>query len=254
MVKELRESGPAGDASRVDALFIGAHPDDVEIFCGATVATLARDDRRVMIADLTRGELASNGTAEERRASSLRAARLLGTLAERPVLGLPDGALDSNDHAQVVALTSLLRRVRPQLLVSPWPHDRHPDHEAAGELVRRACFFAGVHRFAPTEGPPYRPIRLLFYPCHREVAVNVMLDVTRAMPAWREAIDAYASQFQRGPESSPTPINRPGFVNAAEARRVHGGNLLGVDFAEGFVHDGPWPVSTSSLLGEGLDH
>lgn len=234
-----------------EALFLGAHPDDVELFCGATVACLAHTSRRVMIGDLTRGELASNGTPEQRRADSLRAAATLGALEDRPVLGLPDGGLDPQDPQQLRAVVELLRRVRPQLVVAPWPHDRHPDHEAAGALIRRAFFFAGVRSHAPGSGGAFRPRRLLFYPCHRDVAVQLLIDVTAQMTAWRNALETYTTQFEREEQSVATPINRPGFLDAARGRRAHWGNLCGVDFAEGFLHDGPWLTSPSDLLAEG---
>lgn len=242
----------ASNSSTVcEALFLGAHPDDVELFCGATVARLAHASGRVMIGDLTGGELASNGTPEQRRADSLRAAAALGALEDRPVLGLPDGGLDPQDPQQVRAVVELLRRVRPQLVVAPWPHDRHPDHEAAGDLIRRACFFAGVGSYAPGSGVAFRPRRLLFYPCHHDIAVQLLIDVSAQMSAWRSAVQAYTSQFDREAQSVPTPINRPGFLDAAQGRRAHWGNLCGVDFAEGFLHDGPWLVQPAELLTEG---
>ena len=234
-----------------DALFFGAHPDDVELFCGASVACLARAEHRVMIADLTRGELASNGTPEQRRQESLRAAAALGALEERPVLGLPDGGVDPQDPVQVEAVVALLRRVRPQLVVAPWPRDRHPDHEAAGALIRRAHFLAGVRAFAPRVGVAHRSRRLLFYPCHEEVVVQLLLDVGSGMEAWQRAVETYHAQFFRDAQSVATPINRPGFIDAARARRAHWGNLCGVDHAEGFLHDGPWPTDIASLFDGG---
>lgn len=223
-----------------DALFLSPHPDDVELFCGATVAVLASGGHDVVIADLTRGELASNGTPEERRACSLRACADLGASEDRPVLELPDGAIDPHDEAQLEALVGLLRELRPRWLFAPWVDDRHPDHEAAGALARRAHFFAGVGRKASARGAPFRSERLLFYPCHHDVTPTVAFDVGAGMDAWRRAVDRYESQFRRGEGTTATVINAPGFLTAHEGRRARLGRSVGADFAEGFVVEGPW--------------
>lgn len=134
--------------SEVDALFLSPHPDDVELFCGGTVARLVEAGSEVAIVDLTRGEMSSNGTVEERREASLRAAEILGVKEEREVLGFPDGGVKEHDAQQLKVLVELLRVRRPQLLFAPYGVDRHPDHVAAGALARRAIFFAGLSRFA----------------------------------------------------------------------------------------------------------
>jgi len=223
-----------------DALFLSPHPDDVELFCGATVAVLAAAGHEVLIADLTGGELASNGTAEERRACSLSAAADLGASDRRPVLGLPDGGIDPHDDAQLDALIDLVREHRPRWLFAPWIDDRHPDHEAAGALARRAHFFAGVGRRAPDRGPAHRSERLLFYPCHHEAPTHVAFDVGAGMEAWRRAVGRYESQFRRTLDTTATPINAPGFLAAHEGRRARLGQRVGVEFAEGFVVEDPW--------------
>jgi N-acetylglucosamine malate deacetylase 1 len=234
-----------------DALFFGAHPDDVELFAGGTVAALTRAGHDVVIADLTAGELASNGTPAQRREESVRAAALLGARNERPVLSLPDGGLDPHDPSQLEAVVRAIRVHRPRLLIGPWPDDRHPDHVAAGELIRRAVFFAGVARHAPAAGGVHRPLRTLYYPCHHDVRVDLLVDVTDAMSQWQSSLEVYASQFVREGDRLSTQINRPGFLEAARGRRAHWGNLRGVHFAEAFVHDGPWVISLPELLAPG---
>ena len=227
-------------STNCDALFLAPHPDDVELFCGATVAVLAAAGHEVVIADLTRGELASNGTPQERRACSLRAVADLGASDQRPGLDLPDGAIDPHDDAQLDAVISLVRRLRPRWLFAPWIDDRHPDHEAAGALARRVHFFAGVGRRAPDRGAAHRCDRLLFYPCHHEAPPRVVFDVGTGMDAWRRAVGRYESQFRRTPEATATAINAPGFLAAHEARRARLGQRVGVEFAEGFVVEDPW--------------
>lgn len=230
-----------------DVLFLSPHPDDVELFCGGTVAHLTRGGRAVVIADLTRGERASNGTPEGRRAASLRAAEILG-VHERPVLGLPDGGLDARDTTQVDALVGLIRRFRPRWTIAPWPHDRHPDHEAAGEMARRAHFLAGLAAHEPERGAAFRSERLIFHPCHYEVEVSVLVDVSDHMQAWRAAVEVYDDQFRGGGDRVPTPINRPGFLDGAVGRRARWGERIGVAHAEGYVTEQPWAASFVDAL------
>jgi bacillithiol biosynthesis deacetylase BshB1 len=233
--------------SELDALFLSPHPDDVELFCGGTVARLVEAGSEVSIVDLTRGELSSNGTVEERREASLRAAEALGVKHEREVLGFPDGGLNEHDAKQLLALVELLRARRPQLLFAPYHVDRHPDHAAAGSLARRAKFFAGLKRYAAS-GDVFRPRLLLAYPCHTPVPVSFTVDVGRVMKARREAIAAYQSQFTAGPNSTATYINQAGFLEAREARLREWGLASGVEFAEGFVAEAPLLISDPLTL------
>src|SRR3954466_9466421 len=115
--------------SAVDLLGFGPHPDDLEIGLGGTLAKHAALGHTVGLCDLTRGEMASNGTPEERVAEAEEAARVLG-VAWRKNLGLPDRSIGSSpDHARQVA--ELIRAVRPRTMALPYWHDRHPDHLAA---------------------------------------------------------------------------------------------------------------------------
>ena len=234
----------------VDILAISPHPDDVELFCGGTLAELARLGHRVRIADLTRGERASNGSVESRREASLRAAHALGIDAERAQLGLPDAALDGSNREQARALASLLRSLRPRTVLAPLPLDRHPDHVAGGELTRLASFLAALAT-EPLPGEPHRVERIYFYPCHQEApSLDVFVDITPSMDAWRAALACYADQFRRGPNSHPTPINAPGFLAQHEARRIDWGRRSGCAFAEAFVRSDPGAESAAMLLAD----
>lgn len=238
----------------MSALFLSPHPDDVELFCGGTLAAVAAsaEGSRTIIADLTRGELSSNGTVELRARESAAAAAVLGLSTPRFQLGLPDAGLDANDPGQLRAIVELIRKVRPRLVFAPWIEDRHPDHVAAGELARRAAHFAGVTRF-DADHEVFLPERLLHYPCHGGVEPDLLLDVTTRIGQWESAVRCYASQFLReGIDAAEvqTPINRPGFVELHRGRRAEWGSRLGVGFAEGFVYEDPWEISIADLLKE----
>ena len=228
----------------MSALFLSPHPDDVELFCGGTVAMLA-SVTKVHIADLTRGEMSSNGTVERRAEEARGAARILGVDAERVQLGLPDAALDARDEDQLRAVIAVVRRLRPDTLFAPWIVDRHPDHVAAGELARKAVALAAKPGYeAPDE--PFGPRRLLHYPCHSGVEVSLLVDVGPAIEKWEAAVRSYPSQFlDEG--GVPTPINRPGFIDHHRRRRQRWGGIAGVEYAEAFVHEGPWPLALSEL-------
>ena len=137
----------------LDALFFGAHPDDVELAAGGLAALLAAHGHRVGIADLTRGEQGTRGDAAARAAEAAAAARELG-VAWRESLGLPDLGLDRHDRAQQAAVVACLREHRPRLVVAPDADDAHPDHVEASHLVARACYLAGLARYGGRPGGP----------------------------------------------------------------------------------------------------
>jgi LmbE family N-acetylglucosaminyl deacetylase len=135
----------------LDALFFGAHPDDVELTSGGLAALLASLGHTVGIADPTRGERASRGTPEERAREAGNAAKALG-VAKRVSLSLPDLGLDRTNATQLASVVALLRAERPRLVVAPDRDDPHPDHIEGSHLVARACYLSGLVRFdAPGE-------------------------------------------------------------------------------------------------------
>lgn len=230
------------------ALFLSPHPDDVELFCGGIVARLAATTA-VHLADLTRGEMSSNGTAEGRAAEAEAAARALGVRAPREQLGLPDAGLDARDPEQAGALVGLLRRLRPEIVFAPWPEDRHPDHVAAGRLARRAVGRA-ASTGDPDRGEPHSVGRLFFYPCHHAVEPSLLVDVSGVIDRWDDAVRCYASQFLDADAAGrvATPINRPDFLEQHRRRRALWGARAGTDYAEALVLDGPWTLDARDLL------
>jgi bacillithiol biosynthesis deacetylase BshB1 len=183
-------------------LAIGAHPDDVELFCGGIVIRLGQLGHQVGVADLTRGEKASHGTPDERARETAAASAELG-LAFRDNLGLPDTEL-APVPAQLAAVVELLRRRRPELVLAPWREDRHPDHIAAFELVTRACMLAGVRNFAPETGERFVPGQLLYYASRHRMTASFVVDTAAAAAQKAKAIACYATQIRRRPGDDPT--------------------------------------------------
>jgi N-acetylglucosamine malate deacetylase 1 len=246
----------------LDALFFGAHPDDVELSSGGLAALLAAHGHAVGIADLTRGERATRGDVEERAAEAAAAAHELG-VAWRGTLGLPDLGLDRHDRGQQGAVVACLREHRPRLVVAPDPEDAHPDHVEASHLVERACYLAGLARFdagpgstgePPVAGPGrHRPERLLFALYRSAARPHLVVDVSAAWERRMRAVRAHQSQLDpaRGPA---TYLTEPGFLDGIEARARALGALIGARYGEGYRMHGPVPVTDArALLPAGLE-
>ena len=226
----------------VDVVCVGAHPDDVEIGMGGTVASMVANGLSVAVVDLTDGEPTPAGTRETRLSEATEAARILG-VAERRTLSLPNRYLFDSAEART-ELAEALRDLRPRIIFAPYPLDAHPDHVAAAAIVDGARFYA---KFTKTtmRGEPHYPARL-----YRYMAVHMKLirppsfviDISEHLPTKLEALRAYHSQF---------------VANGANARIVDGlaslaatwGSLIGVEAGEPFYSEEPVGVrSVESLV------
>lgn len=227
--------------SRLDLLAIGAHPDDVELGCGGTLALLAGRGRRVGIAHLTRGEAGTRGTVEERQREAERAAAALGAV-ELEFLDCGDGGLRTGPDEED-AVIGLLRRLRPELVLAPPPVDRHPDHARACRLVEAACYYAGLA--SRGEGAPHRPAAVWSYMGHDPLEPDLVVDVGEAWEAKVKALDAYESQLHQLGVDRREPITKvasPEFRLAVEGRARHFGLLIGTAYGEPFVSRLPLAV------------
>ena len=231
-----------------DAVFFGAHPDDVELSSGGLAALLAAHGHAVAIVDLTRGEAASRGTPDERAAEADAAARVLG-IAERVCLALPDTGLDRGNPTQLAAVVTCLRRLRPALVVAPDREDMHPDHVEASHLVGRACYLAGLARY-PAEGERHRPARLLFAQYRTVRTPHLVVDVGAVWEARMAAVRAHTSQLDPG-RGPATYLTEPGFLEAVEARARSLGAVIGARYGEGYRGAGPIAVRDARMLIDG---
>ncbi len=240
----------------LDVLAVGAHPDDVELGCGGTVALLARAGRRVGIVHLTGGEAGTRGTAAERRAEAEAAAEALGAV-ELLFLDCGDGDL-RHGRPEEDALIEVLRRYRPEIVLGPTPADRHPDHGRAHRLVADACFYAGLAARPTGELSPHRPAALYAYMQHDPFEPAFVVDVTRVWDTKQRALDAYRSQIHRADaeqanaaRASDEPITKVAtadFRQAVEGRARHFGLLIGATYGEPFWSRLPLAVSEADVL------
>jgi len=228
-------------SDRLDVLAIGAHPDDVELGCGATVALMASAQRRVGILHLTSGEMGTRGMPEERRQEAERAGRVLG--AETVLfLDCGDGGLRAG-AAEVDALIDVLREHRPELVFGPTPQDRHPDHERAHRLVREACFYSGLRRRG--DGDPHRPAAVYSYMQHDPFDPSFVVDVTVSWETKMAALDEFRSQLHQPGERRDEPgtkVSSAAFRDAVVGRARQFGMLIGAEFGEPFWSRLPLPV------------
>lgn len=225
------------------ALFIGAHPDDVELTSGGLAALLASHGHAVGIMDLTRGEAGTRGTPEQRAQEAEDAARALG-VETRLNLELPDTGIDGADREQLVRMVDCLRAHRPELVVAPDRHDHHPDHVEASRLVTRACHLAGLAKFG--KGERYRPSRLL-YALYRSIErPHLVVDVTEVWERRMASLRAHRSQLEgQGPE---TYLTASGFLAEVESRARVLGAAIGAVFGEGYRVSGPVAIRDARAL------
>lgn len=179
----------------IDLLAIAAHRDDVELTCGGTLAKAARLGQRTAILDLTQGEMGTRGSAALRAQEAERAASVIG-VAIRENLCLADAAI-VNDPATRERLVRAIRRLRPKVVIAPALEGRHPDHAATAQLVRDACFLAGIGKLAP-DVPKHRPHKVLHCLAYRQdhVRPTFVVDVTAEFEQKMQAIRCYESQFE----------------------------------------------------------
>jgi bacillithiol biosynthesis deacetylase BshB1 len=217
----------------VDLLVFGPHPDDLEIGAGGSIAKHVALGHVVGLCDLTRGELGTNGTPEERLAEAEAARDLLGA-RWRENLGLPDGAIGTDD-AQVRGIVALIRRAKPKTIVAPYEDDRHPDHRDASRLLTRAVFLSGLPRYA-APGGKWRPDWLLYYFINDSIRPSFVVDVSAQYETKRRALACHRTQFQPSAAgATATRLTSPRFQQLIESRDAQFGALIGVEFAEGFV-------------------
>jgi bacillithiol biosynthesis deacetylase BshB1 len=217
----------------LDLLVFGPHPDDIEIGLGGTVARHAARGDRVGLCDLTRGELGTNGTPEERLREAEAARAVLGA-TWRGNLGWPDGGIDGT-AGQIRAAAELIRRARPRVVAIPYWEDRHPDHVAASRVLTEAAFKSRLRRFA-VDGDPWEGEWVCYYFINEAARASFLVDISEQYETKRRALACHHSQFQpSGADSRQTRLSSPRFLQLVESRDAQFGAQAGVAFAEGIV-------------------
>jgi N-acetylglucosamine malate deacetylase 1 len=219
--------------TRVDILAIGAHPDDVELICGGSLIRSQMLGRTTGILDLAAGELASRGTPQLRAKEAAKAAQVMG-VGVRENLGMPDGGIQ-NTPATRAKLAVAIRRLQPTVVMTHSLHGRHPDHPVVAQLVRDACFVAGLKMVEPTI-PPHRPRKVLHALSFREdnEKPTFVVDITESFEKKLEAIGCYESQFGEAVQAGEVYPNGEPLNDLIRHHAAHYGSLIRCRYGEPF--------------------
>lgn len=224
---------------KLDILVLPVHPDDAELGCAGTILKQIAAGNKVGIADLTRGELGTRGNAVIREQEALEASRILG-LAIRENIGIPDGFFENTKEYQL-RIIEVIRKYRPQIIITNAYHDRHPDHGRASDLVETAAFLAGLRKIETHQNgklqQEWRPAQLLHFIQDRYIKPDILVDITAHWDKKIESVMAYKSQFHNPAweEEPQTYISSPEFIQIIEGRAREFGKSINSKFAEGFT-------------------
>src|SRR5213594_4105449 len=248
----------------LDILAIAAHRDDVEQTCGGTLLKMAQRGHRTGILDLTKGEMGTRGTAEDRAREAAEAAKIL-RVSWRNSLNIPDGRVE-NTWENRLKVARVIRQTRPRVVILPYWKGRHPDHYTASILGYEACFLAGLARLdcsatvpaavvagvppatpravrpqdsrqdaGATELSPHRPFKIIYATLYYDVRPTFVVDITEQFELRFQSLMGYKSQFsdqEAGQEMFPAQNE---IRTRVEAMARFYGMLGGVTYAEPFL-------------------
>ena len=223
---------------KLDILAFGAHPDDVELGCGGTIAKEISLGKKVGIIDLTRGELGTRGSKEIRDTEAAKAAEILG-ISIRENLNMRDGFF-VNDESHQLEIIKILRKYKPEIVLCNAIDDRHIDHGKGSKLVSDACFLSGLTKietkFNDEIQEAWRPKLVYHYIQWKNIQPDFVVDISGFNEIKVAAILAYGSQFYNPDSTEPeTLIASKNFLESLSYRNQDLGRLIGVDYAEGFT-------------------
>ena len=223
---------------KLDILAFGAHPDDVELGCGATIAKTVAQGKKVGIIDLTKGEMGTRGTDLIRSQEAKQAARILG-VDFRENLGFRD-AFIFNDEPHQLKVIQAIRTYQPDIVLCNAIKDRHIDHGRASELISNACFLSGLKKIETNNNnitqTTWRPKHVFHYIQWEEIQPDFVVDVSDYLNIKMKAVRAFKSQFyDENSNDVKTPISSKNFLDSIEYRAKNLGRLSFIAAAEGFT-------------------
>lgn len=223
---------------KLDILAIGAHPDDVELGCGATLAKEISKGKKVGILDLTRGELGTRGTAEIRDKEAAAAADILG-VSVRENIALADGFFQHTPE-NLKKIIEVIRAYQPELVLCNAIEDRHIDHGKGSRLASDACFLSGLVKIKTERKgriqEKWRPKQVYHYIQWQNIEPQIVVDVSGFIEKKQQAVFAYSSQFfDPDSKEDQTPISSANFKDSITYRARDLGRLIGTQHAEGFT-------------------
>ncbi len=228
-------------------LAVGAHPDDLEILCAGTLAKYAAGGHSVTMAVATNGDLGSTNlstveTAALREKEARAAAGLIG--AELIWMGYPDAFLFSSEGVRRDCI-DLLRRSRPDVVVTHDPNDYHADHRTVAQLLMDVRMLAAVPRIETEHPPAARTPELFFMDTIAGLGFlpEVYVDVSETFTTKQQMLAKHESQALWLKEQYGIS-----FLEFIELTARYRGVQSGCRYAEGFRHWRVWPTSSAAGL------
>lgn len=230
---------------KLDVIAVGAHPDDVEIACGGTLARLAQQGYQVGIVDLTDGEPTPRCSDPAiRREEAAQAAKTLG-IPVRVILDLPNRRLFDNYESRV-ALAKEFRKYRPDIVIGFGDKTpmASPDHWQAMQITDAAVFYSRLTKWdAEFDNLPVHMIRTQLYfklslePFATTAPSQFTTDITKTLETKLAAIRCYATQF---------PKEKAYIFDRVRAGAEQAGRAAGFVAGETFINTRP--LATDDLV------
>jgi bacillithiol biosynthesis deacetylase BshB1 len=221
---------------KLDALAFGAHADDVELACSGTIIKLGASGYKTGVIVLTRGEMATRGSAEIRAQEFAESAKIMG-LASHKMLDIPDSRIEVTWENKIKIIKEI-RTYKPRIVYAPYWISRHPDHEKASHLVREAAYLSGLTKLK-TDQESYRPYRVIYYQTRFEFKPSFIVDISDFHAQKIKSVLSYKSQFYHQDRTEfgddETLLSRPEFLDRIETRDKQYGTYIGVKYGEPFL-------------------
>jgi bacillithiol biosynthesis deacetylase BshB1 len=223
------------EPANLDILAIAAHRDDAEQTCGGTLLKMGQRGYRTGILDLTRGEMGTRGTAEDREREAAEAARIL-QVAWRQALDIPDGRVE-NTWENRLKVAAAVRVTRPRVVILPYWQGRHPDHYTASVLGYEACFLAGLSKLPlPADSSAFhRPYKIIYASLYYDVRPTFVVDISEQFEARLQSLFAYQSQYGNQEAGAGVFPAHERIRERLETMARFYGLLAGVKYAEPFL-------------------
>jgi bacillithiol biosynthesis deacetylase BshB1 len=236
---------------KLDALFFSAHPDDIELCCGGTLAKLIKIGKKAGIIDMTQGELGTRGSSSLRSKESKKAAEVLGVTV-RENLKIDDGNLVNTTENRGKVITAI-REYTPEVVFAPYFNDRHPDHIHASKLIKEGAFYSGLMKIKSRKNgkikKSFRPKKIIYYMQTYTFEPSFIIDISNEFETKMKAIKCYSSQFYDPHSKEPqTFISDKKFIEYIESRARFYGFQIGVRFGEPFYIEGSIKLSPEGLF------
>lgn len=229
-------------AEKLRVLAVGAHPDDLEIRCGGTLARFAEEGHHVMMAHATNGNkghqtIPPDELAEIRHKEAQAAADVIG--AELFWLGFPDAELFYDKETRLV-FVDMIRQAQPDVIITHYHEAYHPDHMITSQLTCGASYISTVPHIK-TDRPPTKVVPKIYYfeiDYTVQSASTEYVDITGVYEKKRRMIASHKSQYEWLQQNHDVDIQA-----RMEQRDIEYGAICSVNYAERFMPRGFRPTT-----------